>query len=294
MAGRLISDKERSWLLAELDQWQTAGAIGPEQAERILVPLRNPRRSQRAETLTSGLHPILRGGLSGRPRGAALDRLQLGRFAADRQARPDLWRADWRPGDPAFFVRYRWRFETASEILFFCGCLLYGAAIWLVAQVFHLDRIPGWRLVVGLGVLPFALCLDTLLLHVLLVGLLALWAGMEVVGFPHLGAWLFGRWGFIPNGAYSLPLLALPGLIWAYRKRSPMTVSLYVPLLAWWIILQPIAWRLEASRCFLHRHVRSGPAHSGRMSPDRQSVCDSLPRVWCAACGRDSLAAQFL
>jgi hypothetical protein len=85
------------------------------------------------------------------------------------------------------------------------------------------------------------------LLHALLVGLLALWAGQEVLGYGHLGGWFFGRWQFIPNGAYALPLLAVPGLLWAYRKGSPATVGLYAPLLAWWVILQPFAWHWEVN-----------------------------------------------
>jgi hypothetical protein len=83
--------------------------------------------------------------------------------------------------------------------------------------------------------------------YALLVGLLALWAGMDVLNFGHLGGWLFGRWDFLPNGAYSLSLLALPGILWAYRKQSVPTVSLYVPLLAWWTVLQFFAWRLDSS-----------------------------------------------
>jgi hypothetical protein len=69
------------------------------------------------------------------------------------------------------------------------------------------------------------------------------WAGLEVLNFGHLGSWIFGRWESLPNGAYSLPVLALPGFVWAYRKASVATVGLYVPLLAWWVILQPVAWR---------------------------------------------------
>jgi hypothetical protein len=48
-----------------------------------------------------------------------------------------------------------------------------------------------------------------------------------------------------PNGAYSLPVLAAPGLLWAYRRKSLAAVQLYVPLLGWWAILQPFAWRAE-------------------------------------------------
>jgi hypothetical protein len=70
---------------------------------------------------------------------------------------------------------------------------------------------------------------------------------MEVLEFGHLGGWLFGRWDSLPNGAYSLPLLALPGILWAYRKQSVPTLSLYVPLLAWWTVLQVFAWQLDSN-----------------------------------------------
>ena len=145
-------------------------------------------------------------------------------------------------------LRYKHGLRGGSEAAFFFGCLLYGAGIWLLAQIFHVrahdpDGFWWW----AVGVLPFALALDTLLMHTLLVGLLAIWAGYEVIGFAPAGAWFFGRFPALPNGAYSLPLLAAPGLWWAYRKGSARAVALYVPLIAWWVILQPIAWRFEAN-----------------------------------------------
>jgi hypothetical protein len=57
--------------------------------------------------------------------------------------------------------------------------------------------------------------------------------------------WLWGRQGFGINGAYSLLLFVLPGLQWAYRRGSVAGVGIYVPLLAWWVLLQPIAWHME-------------------------------------------------
>ena len=83
----------------------------------------------------------------------------------------------------AFQLRYRLGNRTASEIAFFLACLFYGAAIWLVAQIFHInaggaDGFWWW----ALGVLPFALGLDTLLLHALLVALLALYLGFSTFG----------------------------------------------------------------------------------------------------------------
>jgi hypothetical protein len=44
-----------------------------------------------------------------------------------------------------------------------------------------------------------------------------------------------------------LPLLVLPGLLWAYRKRSAMAIAIYAPVLAWWAILQPVAWHWDVN-----------------------------------------------
>ncbi len=138
-------------------------------------------------------------------------------------------------------LRYQLGWRRLSEVAFFLGCLFYGAAIWLLAQIFHItssnyDGLWWW----AIGCLPFALLLDTVLLHLLFAGLLALWVGFEVLSLESL------IWG-IPNGGYSLPLLVAPGLLWAYGKRSAITVGIYVPLLAWWVVLQPIAWKLQAN-----------------------------------------------
>jgi hypothetical protein len=39
----------------------------------------------------------------------------------------------------------------------------------------------------------------------------------------------------------------LPGMVWAYRKQSVRTLSMYVPLLAWWTVLQVFAWHLGSN-----------------------------------------------
>ena len=62
-----------------------------------------------------------------------------------------------------------------------------------------------------------------------------------------LGSWLFGRLPGVRTAAYSLLPMAAPGFAWAYRKRSAGAVALYVPLVAWWVILQPFAWRFEVN-----------------------------------------------
>ncbi len=75
---------------------------------------------------------------------------------------------------------------------------------------------------------------------------------MEVLTYPNLAYWHFNQRWYWPNAAYTLPLLAFPGVGWAYRKRSAVTVALYVSVLAWWIVLQPFAWRSpELSICVM-------------------------------------------
>jgi uncharacterized membrane protein len=147
------------------------------------------------------------------------------------------------------WLRYARQRIWISEVVCLLGCILYGVAIWQIAQIFNIqshypDGIWFW----AIGTLPFALCFDTILLHILYAVLLAVWVGSEILGFPafhHL--FLFGHSVAAPNGAYSLPLLALPGVIWAYRKQSAMTIAIYSPLLAWWAILQPLAWHYEVT-----------------------------------------------
>ena len=165
-----------------------------------------------------------------------------------------------------FWLRYRLGWRRLSEVVFFLGCLFYGAAIWLLAQIFHIDSsnydaLWWW----AIGVLPFALLLDTILLHLLFAGLLALWVGFEVLSLERL------IWG-VPSAGYSLPLLVAPGLWWAYRKSSATTVGIYVPLLAWWVVLQPIAWKLQANPTFFIGAVGSLMMLVAALHPPRSEM----------------------
>ncbi len=245
MAKRGISDKQRAWLISQLSDWQSHGLLSADQTAPILdlyetqTELAERKRSTALLTLMGvaallvGLGTLLLVGYNWKAMPDALKLFIIFTVVSGTQT-------------AGFLLRFRRHAMLLSEVVFFLGCLFYGAGIFLVAQIFHLNaHYPAGVWWWSLGVIPFALCLDTLLLHALLVSLLAIWCGMEIIGFGDTGFWFFARWGGIANGAYSLPLLALPGLIWAYRKGSVATVTLYVPLLAWWVILQPIAWKLE-------------------------------------------------
>ncbi len=252
MAQRGISANQRDWLASQLDDWRAAEIIAPDQAARILGLYETPAQlAQRGRSLLLttlmgvaallvAMAVLLLIGYNWQAMPAAVKLLIIFSVLVATHA-------------AGFVLRYRGQSRQLSDIAFFLGCLFFGAAIFLVAQIFHLsghypDTVWWW----ALGVLPFALCLESVLLHALLAALLALWCGMEVLGFADLGGWFWFRWGFIPNGAYSLPLLILPGLLWAYRRSSLATVWLYVLVLTWWAVIQPTAWRMfELSPFFI-------------------------------------------
>ena len=249
LTPREISDQQRRWLNLELDQWRSAGILADEQAAQILAcyettAVSGERKHSLARFALQGVAAFLVGL-------AVLLLIGYNWQALHWIAKLGLIFGSVAGAHAIGFYLYNFTAaRRSSEIAFFLGCLLYGAGIWLVAQIFHLDsHYPDGIWWWAIGVLLFALCLDTLLLHLLLVGLLALWAGVEVIGFPFLSPrWLWSWW---PNSALSLPLLATPGLLWAYRRGSAITVGLYVPLLAWWIVLQAIAWDLEWQSLYL-------------------------------------------
>jgi uncharacterized membrane protein/uncharacterized membrane-anchored protein len=237
-------------LLGELGDWREEGIISQEQTDRIQARYEDAseasqRKRSRFTLAISGIAALLVGlavflvigyNWDNMPRAAKLAVI-FGIVVATHAA--GLW------------LRFARDARRAGEVVTLLGCLFYGAGIWLVAQVFHLDaHWPDGFWWWALGVLPFALASETLLIHCLYAGLLATWAGTEILGYRHLGAWLFWGWQ-VPNGAYSLLVLWLPAMAWAYRRASVGAISLYVPVLAWWIVLQSFVWRFDWQAVFV-------------------------------------------
>lgn len=245
--SREITESQYTWLTSELAAWRELGLVTGPQEEAVLGLYGSPdefhqrRQAKGLLTLVSlaallfAMGVLLLIGYNWESMPAAAKAIAvLSSVVAAHGA--------------GLILRFKVGFRRMSEAAFFFGCLLYGAGIWLIAQIFHIsghdpDGFWWW----AVGVLPFALALDTLLMHALFVGLVGVWAGYEVLGFVGSGAWLFGRISAVPNGAYGLLPLAAPGVWWAYRKGSAGALALYVPLLTWWVLLQPFAWKLEAN-----------------------------------------------
>ncbi|MFO0898580.1 MAG: DUF2157 domain-containing protein [Pirellulales bacterium] len=246
---RPVTEEQRRWLGGELAAWQSAGIVSGEQAAQVLALYET---TAQAATRRLGLAVSALLGLAALLVGASV--LLVVGYNWDKLARElklgIVFGAIISVYAAAFFTRFRLGYRRASEALFLLGGLLYGAGIWLVAQVFHLDsHYPDGVWWWAVGVLPLALVLDSFVLHLLAAALLALWGGMEVINFSHLGArgplaWVGLGWIF-KNAAWSLPFLAGMGLAAGYRRRSQWLVGLWVAVLTWWFMLLGVAWQFE-------------------------------------------------
>ena len=119
--------------------------------------------------------------------------------------------------------------RTGSVLGHLAGCLMFGAGIALVGQTYHMDaHSPDAVLAWYLGTLPFALALESTLLHLATVALASAWIMMELGGHSLAPSpQLIGlRFTFL--------LLLLPSAITAYRNRQP-------------VIAGAIAWALMAN-----------------------------------------------
>jgi uncharacterized membrane protein/uncharacterized membrane-anchored protein len=119
--------------------------------------------------------------------------------------------------------------RTGSMLGHLAGCLMFGAGIALVGQTYHMDaHSPDAVLAWCLGTLPFALALESALLHLATVALASAWIIMEMGEHSHSSSpQLIGlRLTFL--------LLLLPAAVTAYRNRLP-------------VIAGAIAWALMAN-----------------------------------------------
>jgi uncharacterized membrane protein len=260
--SREATRSQRDWLEGEIAAWRAMGLLEEEQAQALLG-LYETRDSFDARQRSVGQFTLL----SVAATFVGLGVLLLIGYNWEQMPPPlkvtAVFAALIGTHATGFLLRYQLGWRRLSEVAFFLGCLFHGAAIWLLAQIFHItssnyDAFWWW----AVGVLPFALLLDTVLLHLLFSGLLALWVGFEVLSLERL------FWG-MPSGGYSLPLLAAPGLWWAYRKKLPMAVAIYVALFAWWVVLQPIAWKLPANPTFFIGAVGSLMLMVAALHPSR-------------------------
>jgi uncharacterized membrane protein len=108
------------------------------------------------------------------------------------------------------------RYRTAGEGLHLTGTMLFGAGIWLVAQIYHIDEhYPNAFFIWGFGAMTMAWALPSISHAILATVLLVLWNGFEAFDFknPHLLS------PFIILGC-------LMPLAWVYRSRVLIATSI--------------------------------------------------------------------
>jgi len=105
-----------------------------------------------------------------------------------------------------------------SEALHVLGTMLFGAGIWLVAQIYHIDgHYPDGLFVWSLGALALAWALQSATQGLLAVALIALWVGLEIFEFEWSLPWA--------------PLLVAAGVLplaWLVRSRVLLFFGLLV------------------------------------------------------------------
>ena len=107
--------------------------------------------------------------------------------------------------------------RTGSVLGHLAGCLMFGAGIALVGQTYHMDaHSPDALLAWCLGTMPFALALESALLHLATIALASVWIMMEM-----------GEHSYAPSPQLTglrltFLLLLLPAAVTAYRNRLPV------------------------------------------------------------------------
>lgn len=196
--------KEVRWLSTESERWVREGILSVEQAARLraLYPAPTPTRPW-ATLIFCGLGALIVG----------LGVILL--FAYNWHAMPKLAKLATVFGALAaahagglYLFQSKPRYRAMGEALTVGGTMLFGAGIWLVAQIYHInEHFPTAFLIWGLGAFLLAWTLPSIFQALMALALLTIWAGTESAAFN------------APVHA-ALPLLLVGLLPLAYRERS--------------------------------------------------------------------------
>jgi uncharacterized membrane protein len=198
-------NKYHKWLLDEIESWRRENLISNEQARQL-----NTRYS--AEASEDGWGKIVLSAVGAVTFGLGVilffaynwDGMhRLTKLAVVLLSLLFAHGAGWRLG------RDTGPRGKLGESLHLLGTMLFGAGIWLVAQIYHIDEhYPNGILVWSLGALAFAWALPSVAHGLLALLLIALWSGFEIFDFRNAN-----HWGF-----WLLTLSVIP-LAWRQRSR---------------------------------------------------------------------------
>ncbi|MEO6005868.1 MAG: DUF2157 domain-containing protein [Opitutus sp.] len=204
--------KPTRWLLAEIDRWTKGGLISSEQATqlRALYPVEETKSwgllifsGLGAAVIGLGVILLLAYNWAEIPKAGKLG-LVLGSIIAAHTV--GLW-LRWKARDPQ---------RDVGEALSVLGTMLFGAGIWLVAQVYHIDEhFPNGFLVWGAGALVLAWALQSVPQAVIATVTLSIWSSAELFKYDVPANW-----------APILILVGIAPLAWQRRSAVLMAVVL--------------------------------------------------------------------
>lgn len=135
-------------------------------------------------------------------------------------------------GSGYYLAYYKGTQVLVGKALTLLGAILFGAGIWLIAQMFHISA--HWQtgiLIWALGVLPLAYTLGSATLIVFCTGLLTLWGCAEIAESEK-------PFVFLPL------ILCAAALPLAYLKKSSITISCIIwAICVWWLFASSHEWQ---------------------------------------------------
>lgn len=204
--------KHARWLHEQLKSWVADGVLSPQQAE--VLRQRHPQPAVSAPwgvILFSGLGAVVCGlgvilllayNWQDIPKAGKLALVFISILAAHITGFKLFTLGDWR--------------KPLGEAITLLGTMLYGAGIWLVAQIYHIDEhFPNGFLLWGVGALALAWALPSVAQGGLAVVLLGIWACSETWGFDQA-----------IHFAPFLILLGVGGLSWRMQSRLLLVLTL--------------------------------------------------------------------
>ena len=201
--------KHTRWLLSEIERWTAEEIITPEQGARLRERYSDPVDGPpwgllvfaSAGALVIGLGVILLFAYNWNdiPKFGKLALVFIAVIAAHS-------------GGLVLYRKAGWQ-RRLGEAFSLLGTMLFGAGIWLVAQIYHIDEhYPTGFLLWALGALVFAWVLESIPHGLLATVLVGIWGGTEVFNFHDPNHW-------------ALSLLAIGILPLAWRQQSALLLA---------------------------------------------------------------------
>ena len=202
-------NKQIRWLLTEMDRWVADGVISAEQAGRL-----RSRYPNFAEGTPWGLLVFASAGATIIGLGVILlfaynwdDIPKFGKLALIFLAVLGAH------GGGIFLYRQGGWQRKLGDAFMLLGSMFYGAAIWLIAQIYHIDEhYPNGFLIWALGALALAWAIESIPQALLAAILFTIWGSCETLQFDQAAYW-----------AIVAVLVGIGPLAW--RKRSGLLTS---------------------------------------------------------------------